>query len=506
MNAWQNEILAEAAKLICRHETYARQLADEHRRRTRRTTAPVPLLIPRRPQYWSVADGFDPYLVRARCERIAHSIGSSIKSRAYTPFNPIVYRVPKSGGGLRDVSVFQVADNAISRRIFLSLMRKNKNLLSSRAYAYRSDVSAHDAIQFLTAELRGQARVFIAEYDFSKYFDNISHDYIWKTIQDRQFLITPAEKSIVESFLAAPAQNVAAYVPRLGLPRSRGVPQGTSISLFLANVAAWDLDRALERLGVSFVRYADDTLIWSSDYSQVCRAVESLHEMSDRIGAPLNLQKSGGVRLLTRPDAPAEIHSTNHVEYLGHSVSFSNLSIRERLLDKLRLRINKLVYFNLVREPLRRTQDPTRLGRVDKDYVTFIWQLRRYLYGDINEHSLRRLQRRGSSPRRFRGFMAFFPLVEEEQLKTLDRWILCQVCLALRKRAALLRAQGFTTLPEPHGRKCHELRNYTRKSTSTGGILDLRLPSLQRIGAVIRRAAQRHGVNRVARGTDYAYI
>jgi len=39
--------------------------------------------------------------------------------------------------------------------------------------------------------------------------------------------------------------------------RERGIPQGTSISLFLANVAPWDLDRSLERLGVSFVRYAD---------------------------------------------------------------------------------------------------------------------------------------------------------------------------------------------------------------------------------------------------------
>ena len=170
---------------------------------------------------------------------------------------------------------------------------------------------ARDAIQYASTELRGIPRAFIAEYDFSKFFDNISHDYLWRVISDQNFLLTPTEEAVVRAILAAPSLPAGSYVKSGGPPRDRGVPQGTSVSLFLANIAAWELDRALERLGVSFVRYADDTLIWSADYAQTCRAAEALHVMSERIGAPLNFKKSGGIRLLTASGLPPNFSIPN---------------------------------------------------------------------------------------------------------------------------------------------------------------------------------------------------
>jgi len=482
MTSWVEHIDREASKLIRRFETYARSMSDEHRRRVRRTTVLVPQPTLKRPAYWGLADGFDPYITRARAERIGHAVRNKIRQRTFVPRNPVIYTVPKVGDGTRNVSVFQVADNAVSRCIFESLMSKNRTLLSSRAYAYRADISAHDAIQYVTSELRGLPRVFVAEYDFSKYFDNISHDHIWRTLCDRGFLLTEAEESIIRGFLAAPAQYIQTYAETGGAPREKGVPQGTSISLFLANVAAWDLDRTLERLGVSFVRYADDTLIWSPDYKQICAAAETLHEMSEKIGAPLNLEKSGGIRLLVRPGAPAEMRTTEHVDYLGHRVTVTTLKIKPTVIAKMCNRINRLIYYNLVREPLLRAQAITRLARVDTDYATLIWQLRRYMYGDINERGLRRFEARGAPARRFRGVLAFFPLVDdEEQLRALDKWLLCQIYLALRKRGRLLRTLGVTQLPVPHGLSCDKLARFTRQSQTTGGVLDLRVPSFWRI-------------------------
>jgi hypothetical protein len=158
--------------------------------------------------------------------------------------------------------------------------------------------------------------------------------------------------------------------------RERGIPQGTSISLFLANIAAWELDRSLERLGVSFVRYADDTLIWSTDYSQLCRAVDTLHEMAARIGSPINLEKSGGIRLLVPPGAPCELPRIESIEYLGHRIMFSSVSLKDRVVQRIKKRITELLYFNLIKEPEAGTQNPARLQRVDRDYVTCVWQVR----------------------------------------------------------------------------------------------------------------------------------
>jgi hypothetical protein len=65
--------------------------------------------------------------------------------------------------------------------------------------------------------------------------------------------------------LAAPTLEQSKYTTSYKpLSQGFGIPQGTSISLFLANVAAYALDRRLETLGVGFVRYADDTIIWST--------------------------------------------------------------------------------------------------------------------------------------------------------------------------------------------------------------------------------------------------
>ena len=350
-------------------------------------------------------------------------------------------------------------------------------------------------------------RVFVAEYDFSKYFDNISHEYLQKILRDRQFLVTPPEKSIVDAFLRTRPIPNAGYEQVNTLTRERGIPQGTSISLFLANVAAWELDRSLEGLGVSFVRYADDTLIWSSDYSQLCRAVEELHGIASRIESPINFQKSGGISLLVPKDAPAEFSKKlPFVEYLGHRISASAVGIKSKVVERIKDKITKLLYFNLIREPKAGTQNPNRLASTDKDYVTYVWQLRRYLYGDISERRLRRFRAKGIPRRRFRGVMSFFPLIDDnEQLETLDGWLVSTTWMALQKRSELLARCGHVNLPDPHGLSCNELAGFIRKSHTTGGSLDLRLPSFRRIAEVIRRAANQYGTGIVSRSSQYEY-
>ena len=133
-----------------------------------------------------------------------------------------------------------------------------------------------------------------------------------------------------------------------------------------------------------------------------------LHKVAERIGAPINMTKSSGIRLLVPEGAPAEIKSTTEVEYLGHRVTPQSVGIKDRVVARIKKRINELLYFNLIREPAARTQDLGRLQTVDRDYVTYIWQVRRYLYGDISERVLRRFEARGVPRRRFRGVLSFF--------------------------------------------------------------------------------------------------
>ena len=118
-------------------------------------------------------------------------------------------------------------------------------------------------------------------------------------LRDRRFFITDREERIIEGFLQSPSLKVSNYDILTLETREKGVPQGTSISLFLANVAAYPLDRRLERLGVGFARYADDTLIWSDSYAAICEAATSLEEVASDMGVDINFLKSDGISILS---------------------------------------------------------------------------------------------------------------------------------------------------------------------------------------------------------------
>lgn len=499
------EIRREARRLIVRHETKGRLLAEERARRVKRSTSPHPVAPLTRPARWSLDAGFDPYLTAARAERIAHSIQGALNARTYRPRHPVAFEVPKASGGLRIVNIYQVADSAISKMFFENLQRKNLPVMSSRSYAYRRDVSGQDAIQYVKTELRGKKRVYIAEYDFSKYFDTISHDHIRRVLRDR-FLITEVEKSAIDRFLETGPCPIDAYDPADGPRRNKGIPQGTSISLFLANVAAWELDQELEGQGVRFVRYADDTLIWSNDYARIAAAADLLHSHADIMGVAVNAAKSPGIHLLVPDGADGEISTAHSVDYLGHRVSTESVYLKPDAEQRIKHRIDQLIFNTLLREPLLGSQHPGRLqSGIDRDYVTLISRLRRYLYGDLSEKALRIYQTRGAPLRRFKGVMSAYPLLDNEvALAELDRWILDRLWLATRKRGKILKAAGLDPLPTPHGLNRERLRNLAARS-SRGERIELAVPSVRRISSVIADAAARHGTGAIAQPPADAY-
>jgi hypothetical protein len=201
---WWNlkEDLEKAStRLIKEHEEYAKWVFDENVRRARRSVGTPELLRVQRPPTWKQESGFNPYLVRARASSIAHSMTARLKGGEYVPRNPARFEVEKPGGGMRAVTTFQIADELISYRLLRSLSRKNSSRMSSRAYAYRSGLSPHDALSYAKYELKTKHRLFIAEYDFTKFFDRINHDYLYDTMNRLEIIRTPLEDALIRSFL-----------------------------------------------------------------------------------------------------------------------------------------------------------------------------------------------------------------------------------------------------------------------------------------------------------------
>ena len=504
MSTIEAAITAEAEKLIRRHEMYMTNLAAEQRRKSVRSGLQVPKLI-QIPAHWSIARGFDPYYTKKHAKAIARSIERKLASREYLPRPAFQYSVPKADGTIRRVSLFQVADSALSRLTFQRLMSKNARHFSANAYAYRHDLSIHDAILHIGSDLRRRSRLYLAEFDFAKFFNSIAHKHILKMLDDRRFFVTLRERFIIERFLATPTYEAHEYIgPHKNVLRDSGIPQGTSISLFLANLAAYPLDKHLERLGVGFARYADDTLIWSESYSEIVRSANALEDA----GVELNFLKSKGITLLAPRGFPAELPAQSSVNFLGYKINQKHLSIRPESVRKIKNHISFLIYQNLLQEPKRGHFVSDRIlgeGKIDLDYPVLIYQLRRYLYGGLSEAMLRRFLYRQTPNLRFKGLMSFYPIVDDEPLlRKLDGWMLASVVRAIKLRGQLWNAYFPGQLPTPHGKTPAQILEL-RHNPLSGPLVDLRFPSFQRISKLLRRAAATYGAGAIANAKSATY-
>lgn len=471
---------------------------DEHRRRQRRQYVSDEVFDFREPRLWQEDRLHNPYFVRSRRKKLAYSTAKAISERRYTPSRPITFTVPKADGRPRQVAAFNIVDEAISHELLKSVTRKNLQRLSAHSYAYLPDRGPFDAIARIKSDWRAENRLYIAEFDFEDYFQSIDHDSLVRTMKHVELLLTPSEKFLINVFLTS-----------MGETRKRGVVQGTSISVLLANIAAISLDRGLEKIGVGYARYADDTLVWGDTYEKVAAAANLIYEVARTIGASVNNLKSPGIRLLIREiGQAAEVSSTPQVTFLGHSISAARTRLSEASVERIKEVIQQIIYQNLLREPLKKNQDLRRLSAMDNDYVSCIWQLRSYIYGNLSEKELRRLGG-GSFPsdRAIYGIVAYYPLADDrEQWRDLDHWMNSQIRLALKKRLKLLppRAKQLEPYPSCENDDLNCLANLQHPA-SNGQIVDLRIPSFTLMSGVTQMAVRQHGF-RILRGGAGKYL
>ena len=489
----EQKIREEAEKLAYRHHAYHNSMEIEFSRNKNRVTDPLPkkILVP---EYWAKDRKFNPFYVHKHSKQIAYSIAKKIRRDDYTPNKPHNMEVPKSGGKSRSITVYQIPDAAVSTLYYEQLLAKNKHRFSSFSYAYRNDRNVHFAIQDIAVDLVQHARTFVAEFDFSDFFGSIQHEYLFKQFDKNGFYINNEEKKIIESFL-----------PDSGI----GIPQGSSISLFLANLVCWEIDKKLEKKGLQFARYADDTVIWSQEYEKICKSFEIINDFSKKTGININVGKSDGISLLTRKGFPAELKNVKHqIDFLGYSISVDNVSIKEHSVRKIKKQISYLLYKNLI-QPLKGSNLRAIVipnANKDRGFLTAILQIRRYLYGSLSERQLRDFLAGRLKRLNFKGLMSYYPLLtDKEQLKELDGWLSSVIIRSLKLRARLLKKWGFNRdhiFPFNVNKK--ELIQRCKIEDIDGKYL-LEIPSFLRIYLAINKGLINDGIERVMNPSSSYY-
>ena len=478
-------IREEAEKLIKRYHEYHNRVHLEAKRNQKRLGDSAPKKIIHTPDYWSIDRKFNPFYVKAKHRGIARSIANKIENRTYLPNNPHIKEVPKSDGGIRNVAIYQIPDAAISKFFFNRLLAKNRHRFSSFSYAYRNDRNVHFAIQDISVDLKRNERTFLAEFDFSDFFGSISHEFLRGQFSENGFYISPEERFVINSFLKE---------------RKVGIPQGTSISLFLANLTCWKFDQDLEREGVKFSRYADDTIVWSPDYSKICNSFGLINEFSRSAGVKINPTKSEGISLLTKDGLPSEIVAKTSLDFLGYCLSVDKVSIKDKSVKKIQKKISYILYRNLI-QPLKQTgltgqQIPA--NDRDKNFLSAMCEIRRYMYGGLSKKQIKDYLSGRTKRIYFKGVMSFYPLVDDvDQLTQLDGWLLSVVHRVLTLRSKLLSNHGFQRSHSfPFNVSRQELLERCAIEIVSGKNL-LEIPSFLLIHRALKKGLEESGIERV---------
>lgn len=483
-NIIKRYLVAEAEKHSERYHSYHNSLQLEYERNKKRFGRP-PQKVVRKPEVWSVDKKFNPFYVLKHQDKIARSLANKLKNNSYKPHDPHIIDIPKKNGKFRKVAVYQIPDAAVSNYLYSRLLSKNKHRLSSLSYAYRNDRNVHFAIQDIGLGLKDNSRIFISEFDFSDFFGSINHDYLFAQFDLNGFIVSDFEKQIIRSFLDK---------------YDRGIPQGTSISLFLANLVCWKLDRMLEEEGIRFARYADDTVIWSKSYSKICNSFDIISRFSKEAGIEINADKSDGISLMVKPGMPSEFESTKeYIEFLGYRLSIDKISIKKDSISKIKKQISYILYKNLIK-PVKGYQLKSIIvpsNNEDPAFVTAMMQIRRYLYGNLSEEKLNGYLNGKYKRIRFKGIMSFYPLInDEEQLKELDGWLVSTIQSSLKLRKKLFHSKGLFSISNnfPFNLKKEDILQTCTTMQYKGKKGLYTIPSFLRIYSAIQKGVLNNGI------------
>lgn len=393
---------------------------------------------------------FDPRYCLSHASFLAKGIANSIQAKTYSPEPAFQISIPKAKGGTRAINIFSIPDAAVSNLLAKRLIRRNQKRFSPASYAYRTDHGPLDAILLIRSVARNP-RVYLTEIDYSNYFDSIHHDYVIKTISDHEFNVSEHERAVVRAFLRyryLPLGQSKAQSPQVN---RRGTPQGTTISLFVANVAAHPLDMELERRNGVFVRYADDSLVMTFSYDDANSLYSHFLSFQAQSGVKINTAKSKPVTLFSA--IPGEIETKSEFSFLGYSFRRTpelegvSLQIGASKVRQIKTTISRIIYRHLLLYPRTAGFNAQRIGGPwhDWDIVTCVNALRRYLYAGLSHAQIEQAARGILGRARPRGLMAYFCLVSnQEQLKALDGWLISVMCRAIKERAKIISRLGHS--------------------------------------------------------------
>ena len=251
-------------------------------------------------QRWEEAleTGVDKHMDKAELKKlctpeIRAALYSAIVNDNYEIAPPHQAQIPKDNGEMRIVYVNENVD-----RIFLSIANNLffemfPEFIHPTCKSYQSGIGCGKIVQQVAQSVVSTKTQDVGlKADLTKYFDRVPIRYV-DTIFDRMEEKVGKSKiiDVVRKYYHA---DLCFDVNGDLIEHYQSLKQGCAVASFLADAVLYDIDKAISKLNVYYVRYSDDLLALGDDWQS---AYELIKTMLNEMKLELNPKK---VEILTK--------------------------------------------------------------------------------------------------------------------------------------------------------------------------------------------------------------
>lgn len=231
------------------------------------------------------SDGVTLKRFAAHLDANLRDLSNGLHAGHYHPFPLLRFPIPKRNSKeQRFLSVPTVRDRVAQTAVFLATRDIFEAEFETVSHAYREGRGVRTAVQDIK-RWRDKGYRFAVDADIDDYFDNVPHDILMQKLTplfDDSAILRLFEKWI----------RAEIYDGTRIWTLEKGIPQGSVVSPYLANLVLDILDETLMEFGMKLVRYADDFLVLCKTEEEARDTIELTDMLLEDLHLDLNPLKT----------------------------------------------------------------------------------------------------------------------------------------------------------------------------------------------------------------------
>lgn len=210
----------------------------------------------------------------------------AIRRDSYVPNSILGVNIPKGKGETRLLGIPTVVDRWLQQAVSQQLMVHFEYDFEPVSYGFRPQKNIQKAV-FQAQQYINNGYQDIVDIDLKGFFDQVDHCILLQLIYHK--VKCPITMRLIRKWLRAPI-----LINGKLQKRRKGIPQGSPISPLLSNITLDVLDKEMKRMGLCYVRYADDFSVYAKSRSEAKQIGNTLFIfLRDKLKLPINKAKSG---------------------------------------------------------------------------------------------------------------------------------------------------------------------------------------------------------------------